>query len=161
MHTPLSSAALLLALAALSLSACEAQTGDESGGLADNAPAAETAAPEADEDGRESADIATAESGWLTVGIDGAVQTTFLDSGGRYRDFRNGELNAEGGWHRRPDGRLCFEPDEGLPACWQIEPSDTGANGDSEAIAEDEDGKRVVIRRISYVGPPAEDDAAE
>ena len=141
-----------LALAALlALSACE---GGAEGGVGDTAATAAdpSATPTANSS---SADIVSAESGWLTVGKDGAVQTTFFDTGGRYRDLRNGELFAEGSWEKRPDGRVCFEPDDGLGACWETSSADE--NGD--AMATNDDGKTIAIRRITYIAPVAAEES--
>lgn len=144
----------LLALTSLTLAACEAPA-DGSGETASapEAPAeeaADAASAEAD-----SADLVFTESGWLTVGADGGVQTTFLDAGGRYRDLRNGEQVAQGEWQQRPDGSLCFEPDTGFGACWTIEPLED----DGSAIAVNGEGKRIEVRRVSYIGPDVSEDA--
>lgn len=139
---------LALALAmALGLGACTTEPG---------APA-ETDAPsnETTESVRDV--LITAESGWLTIGGDGAVQTTFFDAGGRYRDLRNGALLAEGSWELREDASVCFEPDAGRGACWQI-----GAVDDNgTAIATDPDGKQIEIRRVTYVAPPPAEDGGD
>ncbi len=153
----------VLALAGLALASCEAP--DESGGSGSSAagsPAAaagESASAEgsgADGESEEeaSAGLVFTESGWLTVGADGGVQTTFIDAGGRYRDLRNGEQVAEGKWQERPDGSLCFEPDAGFGACWEIEPLED----DGTAIAVNGEGKRIEIKRVSYIGPEASED---
>ena len=95
-----------------------------------------------------------AATGWLSIGGDGAVQTTFFDADGRYRDWRNGAQLASGNWTKRSDGRICFEPDAGLGDCWKIDPPDK--NG--EAIATDSEGKSIAIRQVTYIAPaePAE-----
>ena len=61
--------------------------------------------------------IPMAGTAWLTVGTDGAVQTTLIDADGRYRDMRNGELFGEGTWQLLPNGTICFEPETGVGAC--------------------------------------------
>ncbi|MEP0392809.1 MAG: hypothetical protein ABJ205_08005 [Erythrobacter sp.] len=93
-----------------------------------------------------------ADTGWLSVGSDGSVQTTFLDTGGRYRDFRNGTALDTGDWEQRPDGSLCFTPDGGQGGCWT--PDTPGEDG--SIIVTSTDGKRVEIKRITYTPPPVE-----
>lgn len=142
-------AAALTILVSLALAAC-AESGDSGSadtltGSGGNTPAAE-ATPD-------DVSLSLTESGWLTVGTDGAVQTTFFDAGGRYRDLRNGEPFATGKWEQRPDGTVCFEPDEGAGACWKTGRPDA----DGDVIATDEDGKSIAIKRITYVAPPSED----
>lgn len=145
-----------IALAApfvLALAGCSEAADSAASSSADTA-AGEPQSPATPEPSPTSADLSIAESGWLTVGSDGAVQTTFFDSGGRYRDLRNGEIFAEGEWQQRPDGRVCFEPETGRGACWAIaEPDATG-----QAIATNDEGKAVSLKRITYIAPPDEDD---
>ena len=85
-HTPGLTIALALALAGCS--------GEPAGNEATSGPS-ESPAPEA---APSSSEIAVAQTGWLSIGADGAVQTTFFDADGRYRDLRNGEPFAQGGW---------------------------------------------------------------
>lgn len=143
----------LLALCGLTLSSCEAPA-DSSGEAATPSASASEAGDAADGGEKETAVLVFAESGWLTVGADGGVQTTFLDADGRYRDLRNGEQVAQGSWQQRPDGSLCFEPDTGFGACWTIEPLED----DGSAIAVNGEGKRIEVRRVSYIGPDASND---
>ncbi|MHA7820848.1 MAG: hypothetical protein ACX930_14470 [Erythrobacter sp.] len=134
-------------VAALALAGCTAAEEEGSSGGGDaGSEAGATPEPTPTRD----TDIAVSESGWLTVGTDGAVQTTFFDADGRYRDLRNGELFGEGNWQQRPDGKVCFEPDSGRGACWETDAADE--NG--EANATDGDGKTITIKRITYVAPP-------
>ncbi|MAY20346.1 MAG: hypothetical protein CL955_06985 [Erythrobacteraceae bacterium] len=149
-HNPLRSAFALALFAPLALAAC-----DESGssGAADALSGSSEATPEAQET-PDTVSLPVAESGWLTVGADGAVQTTFFDAGGRFRDLRNGEPFAQGKWEQRPDGKICFEPDEGAGACWTTAPPDD--NG--EVIATDEDGMAIALKRITYVAPPSDEE---
>jgi hypothetical protein len=150
-HSP----ALLLTapLLLLALCACEA----ESGSSPVAAPTAEETGDGTAEEEPSTQEIALAETGWLTVGRDGSVQTTFFDTGGRYRDFRNGEPSGEGTWAQRPDGSICFEPETGLGACWEM-----GApEEDGSVIVTDEDGRRVEIRRITYTAPPDDEPGDE
>ncbi|KEO85569.1 hypothetical protein EH30_13710 [Erythrobacter sp. JL475] len=133
----------------LAVSAC-AEGGE------DTSAHAETEAPAADDKAAQRGrDISFSETAWLTVGVDGAVQTTFFDADGRYRDLRNGALTAQGGWERRGDGMLCFEPDTGSGACWDTGPVDDKG----EAIATDTAGKRIAIKRVAYIAPAASDAA--
>ena len=150
MQSPLQPAIALALLASLALTACDDGSG---GGSADALTGGSEATPAAEET-PDTVSLPVAESGWLTVGADGAVQTTFFDAGGRYRDLRNGEPFAQGKWEQRPDGKICFEPDEGAGACWTTAPPDD--NG--EVIATDEDGMAIVIKRITYVAPPSDDE---
>lgn len=98
-----------------------------------------------------------ADTGWLSVGSDGSVQTTFLDTGGRYRDFRNGIAADTGAWERRPDGSVCFSPDAGQGECWSADRPDK----DGSIIVTSADGKRVEIKPITYSAPPVDEDAQE
>ena len=133
-------AAPLFALA--SLAACAGETEAP-------ADAPEGASSDAETEATASQMVIGAESGWLTIGTDGAVQTTFLDTGARYRDFRNSELLAEGTWEVREDGALCFEPDAGRGDCWEIGAADE--NG--AAVATNSDGKVIEIKRVTYLPP--------
>ena len=114
-----------------------------------------TASPEATESEASPAErIVMAETAWLSVSQDGAVFTTFLDPDGRYRDLRNGEPAFEGAWAENPDGELCFTPDSGLGGCWR-----TGAPDDDGTMrARDDRGRDIVLKRITYLPPPAPED---
>lgn len=102
--------------------------------------------------------ILMADTGWLSVGSDGAVQTTFFDPDGRYRDFRNGDATDAGAWQQRPDGSICFTPDEGAGDCWTTD----GLEADGSAVVTSASGKRVEIKQITYTAPPVlEEEAAE
>jgi len=98
--------------------------------------------------------ILMADTGWLSVGSDGAVQTTLFDPDGRYRDFRNGEAADSGAWQQRPDGSICFTPDTGQGDCWTTD----GLEADGSAVVTSASGKRVEIKQITYTAPPVEDD---
>ena len=146
---------ILPILASIALISCaeSADTSSTDGGGSGDAVA--EAASEIAQAGEET--IAMAGTAWLSVGTDGAVQTTLIDEGGRYRDIRNGELFGEGGWQQRPDGRVCFEPDTGLGACWQTESGDQ----DGTVIAINDDDRRIELKRVTYTAPDAsEDDSA-
>lgn len=158
MHIELRTLGLFAATAALALTGC-----DENSDAVSSGGEAETQAAEASDQGGGTGDntgdnevIAMAGTGWLTIGNDGAVQTTFLDSDGRYRDFRNGELLAEGGWERAPDDRLCFEPDAGRGACWVTKAPDA----DGSILVTDADGKSVEIKRVAYIAPTDVEDSS-
>ena len=142
-------------LAAIALASC---TGAEEGAPADGGGSGDAVADAASEialSGEET--IAMAGTAWLSVGTDGAVQRTLIDEGGRYRDIRNGELFGEGSWEQRPDGKVCFEPDTGLGACWQTE----SADADGTVIATNDDDRRIELKRVTYTAPEtAEDDSA-
>lgn len=149
--------AILSLCASIGLSACQGE-GVES--QVDTSTAAQTTQDKPAKNAKNAtagSDFTMAESGWLTVGADGAVQTTFFEPDGRYRDLRNGALIAQGRWERRNDGMLCFEPDSGIGACWETGP----VNDAGEAIATDTTGKRITIRRIAYLAPAASADDAE
>ncbi|MGJ8598287.1 hypothetical protein, partial [Sulfitobacter sp.] len=128
MHIQTRTLALFAAVAALALTACDDGSQTGSTGSDTDSSAAEASSEDGSGNGAEAASarepIAMGGTGWLTIGNDGAVQTTFLDSDGRFRDFRNGELLAEGNWERMPDERLCFEPDAGRGDCWEVEAPD-------------------------------------
>ena len=143
--------ALCAALSALILSACESP---EAAGGGESVTATEEGG-DAEQSGS-GEEIVFSETGWLTVGADGAVQTTFIDPDGRYRDLRNGEQVAAGMWEQRRDGALCFEPDQGVGACW--EPGNL--EDDGSVIVTNGDGKNVEIKEVTYI-PPADDDSEE
>ena len=134
------------------LAAC-APTEEDGAGVA----SAETAeAPESVAENPSEA-ILMADTAWLSVGSDGSVQTTFLDPGGRYRDFRNGIAADTGSWEARPDGAVCFNPDDGRGDCW----TSSAFESDGSAIITSADGKRVELKRITYVAPPADEETDE
>ncbi|WP_298307139.1 hypothetical protein [uncultured Erythrobacter sp.] len=145
---------LLAPLGILVISACapaeegssnsgEVQANEAAGDAATNEPPAEP--------------MLMADTGWLSVGSDGSVQTTFLDTGGRYRDFRNGVAMDTGDWEQRPDGSVCFSPDAGQGGCWSADQPEK----DGSIIVTSADGKRVEIKPITYTAPPAIKDTEE
>ena len=142
-------AAILLAGCAPAEDTAPADTGDGSGGGAD-------AVGDVVDDVAGSAGdtVPMAGTAWLTVGTDGAVQTTLIDAEGRYRDIRNGELFGEGGWQQRPDGRVCFEPDTGVGACWETETTDE----DGVVVAINGDDRRIELKRVTYTAPEETDE---
>lgn len=138
-------------MAAIVLAGCApAEEGASNGGTDE--------ANDASDGQAESADsiVFSAASGWLSVGSDGSVQTTFLDAGGRYRDFRNGTAADIGKWEARADGSLCFTPDTGRGDCW----SAGMLEDDGSSIVTSASGRRVEIKRITYAAPSG-DEAAE
>jgi len=144
------STAILVPATLFALSACA-----EEGGGSDGDTSSAQSESDGGGDNAQEASIPMAETAWLSVGNDGAVQTTMIDPAGRYRDFRNGEPAGQGSWSQRPDGSICFEPAQGSGACWE-----TGApQEDGSLIATNDDGMRVEITRIAYTAPSADADA--
>lgn len=139
-------------LVLLAASACApSDNGSDDTGEGDEPQEEETASASIDEA------VLVANTAWLSVGQDGSVQTTFLDQGGRYRDFRNGEPADTGTWEQRPDGAICFTPDEGQGGCWGAGALDA----DGSTYVTSADGKRVEIKRITYTAPPLDDETQE
>lgn len=146
------STSLLTASIAFLLAACSA--GSDGTG-ADTGDAGAGGDAGSDTGGEQSGGpVAVAGTAWLTVGTDGAVQTTFLDAGGRYRDFRNGEPLFEGTWEQRPEGSVCFQPDNGVGACWELGRPES----DGTLIATNGEDRRIEIKRITYTAPPSDDE---
>ena len=103
-----------------------------------------------------------ARTAWRIEDADGARYTTYLDDGGRYRDFRNGDLWHSGSWEVDDERRLCLTPeadgtsDDTAPVtCW----SPRGMDGDSGMIVQASSGKRVRLQQVEYRA--AEDAATE
>lgn len=144
-----------LGIAAM-LTACAEPAADDAGSASDGG--GDPASAQSAGNGASQA-IAMVQTGWLTVGSDGAVQTTFFDADGRYRDYRNGEAIGSGGWSRRADNRLCLEPDQGLGDCWETGP----LASDGTAIATNSDGMQIEIRQVTYLPAqaPGEDGAED
>jgi hypothetical protein len=139
-------------LVLLGLAACAPA---EDAGAGDSVPEAAEAQDNVAENPSEA--ILMADTAWLSVGSDGSVQTTFLDPGGRYRDFRNGVAADTGSWEGRPDGTVCLNPDEGRGDCW----TSSAFNEDGSALVTSADGKRVELKRITYIAPPADEETGE
>mgnify|MGYP002628148320 CR=1 FL=1 len=136
-------------------SAEQAALGETGGGGAD----AEGSSPALDD---ENLPTDFARTAWRVEDADGARYTTYLDDGGLYRDFRNGDLWHSGRWEVDGEGRLCLTPeadetsDETAPiTCW----SPRGMDGDSGMIVQASSGKRVRLQQVEYRAP--EDGAAE
>ncbi|MEM7779518.1 MAG: hypothetical protein AAF697_03890 [Pseudomonadota bacterium] len=137
----------LIAAAFLLVTGCTQSSDDEDTGAGDAEASASSAS------GTSSSTISVSGTGWLTVGSDGAVQTTFFDVDGRYRDLRNGSLFAGGTWEQRGDGTICFEPDAGLGACWK--PGSADENG--TAIATNSESKSIAIKQVTFIAAPADE----
>lgn len=150
---------LRLMVAPLSALAVVACAPAEEGGSAEVEPPAANESSGDASDAPISNDMAMAETGWLTVGEDGAVYTTFLDSGGTYRDFRNGALEQSGTWERREDGRLCFLPEgaSASDACWRI----GKLEDDGSMRVTNGDDRTIEVKRVSYRAPEAAEADAE
>ena len=148
---PLRYKPFMVTAAVLALHGCEAPAD----------PATETAMEEQTAESEQQSDTPRElpdfnRSAWLTIGADGAVQTTFLDAEGRYRDLRNGTLVAGGGWEERPEGTVCFEPDTGRGECWEI----TATEDDGTLIATNAQDKRVQLKQVAYA-PPADSETVD
>ncbi|MEQ8411822.1 MAG: hypothetical protein RIB52_09730 [Erythrobacter sp.] len=98
---------------------------------------------------------AMAGTGWLAIGEDGSVYTTYFDADGTYRDFANGAFLQQGAWRRREDGQLCFMPEaaDRLGACWDTQ----GMEDDGTMRALDADGRAIELRRVNYLPPETGD----
>ncbi|MEM1052098.1 MAG: hypothetical protein AAGI28_08380 [Pseudomonadota bacterium] len=141
MHAnPLPFIATLAVFTAAACAPAEDGSADPENGTAEEAAVSNSSVKEA---------ILMADTGWLSVGSDGTVQTTFFDPDGRYRDFRNGESADVGAWQQRPDGSICFTPDQGMGDCWKTD----GREADGSAVVTSTSGKRVVIKQITYAAP--------
>ncbi|MEE4153555.1 MAG: hypothetical protein V2I27_05305 [Erythrobacter sp.] len=137
------------AAAALGLAGCEA------GGEAQQAGGLETSqAPEDEGEAGALRRISMPGTAWLSVSREGYAYQTFIDPDGRYRDYRDGALVFTGTWREDTTGELCFAPDEGAGKCWSF----GGPQPDGSLRVTDEDGREVILRRITYT-PRVEDDA--
>lgn len=107
------------------------------------------------ENGDSKTRVVMAETGWLTVGEDGAVYTTHFDADGTYRDFRGGQFMQQGSWRRDEDGRLCFTPADKarFGECWNTK----GLRDDGTMRAVDADGGAIRLKKITYLPPVAAD----
>ncbi|MEE4199725.1 hypothetical protein [Erythrobacter sp.] len=174
---------LSIVLALPLLTACA-----EEGGSADSDPSATglpTGTAEEGDAEPQAATLPMAETGWLTIGRDGSVQTTYFDPDGRYRDVRGGAPFGEGRWEQRADGRICFRPEPLEPPPQEGERQtgdEAGGDGAGEApaapapaipeecwktsapeadgsvIATNDDDRRVELQRVTYIAPVADDD---
>lgn len=143
--------AIVAVLGTMSVSACS-----ESGGDGSDTTEATDGAEQSTSS--EDSSVTFSESGWLVVGEDGAVYTTMLDADGAYRDLRNGDPLYSGEWEKRDDNEVCFVPDEAGKAgdCWKLDDADK----DGTVRATNSADRSIELRRISYVGPGEESDAA-
>lgn len=146
---------ILLACAALCMTACSApeESADGPAAAEDTTDAAAATEGNAGETvSSDEAPLANLErTAWRVDGEDGSVYTTYLDDDGTYRDFKNGEPLQRGTWEEVSAGRICFEPaeEDKRGECW-----------DNEALAKDgtmrttsDSDKTVELRRVTYVGP--------
>lgn len=88
---------------------------------------------------------------WRVRGENGALYTTFLDPGGRYRDLRNGDPWQEGTWEYDEEDRVCFTPDAAgsLGQCWRPERMDDV----DQMIVTSGSGRRVRLESVEYRRP--------
>lgn len=98
-----------------------------------------------------------ARTAWRAIAENGARYTTYLDEGGRYRDYRNGDPWQTGSWETDSEDRLCFLPDPegGVLRCWHPD----RMQSDDRMIASNADDKRIRLERADY-SPPADAGAA-
>lgn len=139
----------LAAIAALGLAGCDAGGGAQAPGGSDAQD--ETADEEGEGEARAQERIALSGTAWLTVSRRGYVYQTFIDPDGRYRDYRDGALAFTGAWRENSERELCFSPDDGGGRCWSF----GGPQPDGSLRVADEDGREIILRRITY-SPPAE-----
>ncbi|WP_427964256.1 hypothetical protein [Altererythrobacter sp.] len=147
--------ARLLPIPAISLALAACNPPADSGGVA----AEQSATPEPSGTATSSAKPVTmAETGWLVVGRDGSILTTYLDADDTYRDLRNGQPLQTGQWTRSNDGELCFTPDAEDRAgdCWTL-----GKPGDDGTLrATDTAGLEIELRQIPYQAPETKEQEA-
>jgi len=88
---------------------------------------------------------------WRVRGEEGALYTTFLDPGGRYRDLRNGDPWQKGAWEYDAQERICFTPDaeSSLGQCWRPERMDPSG----QMIVTSSSGRRVRLESAEYRPP--------
>ena len=124
---------------------------------AEEAPAAETEAPEGEASGKPEerpAPEVFARTAWRAVGEDGARFTTYLDEDGTYRDLRNGDDWQSGTWRYVEAGPLlCFIPegDDVAETCWK-----PGKMRGETMVATDADDRRIELEKVDYVPPAGE-----
>jgi len=90
---------------------------------------------------------------WRARDENGALYTTFLDPGGRYRDMRNGDPWQQGAWEYDEEDRICFTPDaeDSLYQCWRPERMDQSGH----MIVTSASGRRVQLESVEYRRPEA------
>jgi hypothetical protein len=151
---------LLVALAAC---APQSDEDEDSGATMPDIPAAQVTAPSPPASEGEDADTSeattgrspfVAETGWLTISRSGAVQTTFFDADGTYRDYRDGKAVGAGTWERGADGAVCFMPEAAPETCWTMRSQDE----EGEVTATGPDGRTIAIRRIAYRPDPVDEE---
>lgn len=141
-----------LALAgALALASCSAQNGDSGA----TGPTADATGIEAMASSAPAVDHFSG-TAWRAISEEGARFTTYLDPGGIYRDFRNGDPWQTGRWVFFPEGdsRICLTPDaeNGRRTCWT--PDRSSERG---VIMKGEGGRRIELQRVEYSAPIAAD----
>jgi len=96
---------------------------------------------------------------WRARDGSGALYTTFLDPGGRYRDLRNGDPWQQGAWEYDEEDRLCFTPDaeESLGQCWRPERMDQSG----DMIVTSSSGRRVRLDSVEYRAPTQDETEGE
>lgn len=151
----ISLAALLFAI----LPACSQQnsTTEDLAAEAAGAGGAAQATEELVEDDPSELPSEFARTAWRVTAENGARYTTYLDEGGRYRDYRNGDPWQTGSWETDSEDRLCFLPDPegGVLRCWHPD----RMQSDDRMIASNADDKRIRLERADY-SPPADAGAA-
>ena len=97
-----------------------------------------------------------ARTAWRAQDAEGARFVTYLDAGGTYRDFRNGDPFQTGQWEVDEEGRLCFTPEDenGSQQCWRPD----SMRGSETMIVTSKSGRRVALERVEY---PVEEDGSE
>lgn len=137
--------ARLLPIPAISLALAACNPPPDSGGMA----AEQSATPEPSGSAMSRAKpVSMAETGWLVVGRDGSIFTTYLDADDTYRDLRNGQPLETGQWTLSNDSELCFTPEAQDRAgdCWTLDtPGDDGA-----LRATNTAGLEIELRQIPY-----------
>ncbi len=140
---------LFLGGLSLAIAACapEEEGGSDGADIASETPS-DSSAPTA-----ASNDAPMAETGWVAIGTDGAVYTTFFDADGTYRDFRNGDPVQQGSWERREDARLCLIPagEQVRGECW----STSAVDDDGNMRSTDGTGRTIELKRVTYIAPAA------
>lgn len=96
-----------------------------------------------------------ADTAWRSTAENGALFATYLDSGGHYRELRNGDPYQTGIWTYAADGRLCLTPnaENAQGGCWTPRP----INEDGTLVLVNDAGRRIELTRITHE-PPAEID---
>ena len=98
-----------------------------------------------------------AATAWRSMSEDGARYTTYLDSDGSYRDFRNGDPWQTGAWRYDVNAGsvLCLRPadENGIERCWKP----GKMRGETLVVTGDGD-RRIELERVEYAPPEDGDD---